>query len=95
MRSFIVLSLFLLVGLAVPRPGFALDIEKMYCEMLENPLGIEADMPRLSWIAVDPDKNRGNGQSAYHIQVASSRDQLKNDQADIWDSGKVECEVFS
>lgn len=57
------------------------------CEYLENPLGIDADRPRLSWQLRS--KYRGQEQSAYQILVASSKETLARNEGDLWDSGKV------
>ena len=54
------------------------------CEYLENPLGIDAPAPGLSWQS--DNKERNWVQSAYQIRVATSADRL--DTPDIWDSGK-------
>ncbi|WP_370616879.1 family 78 glycoside hydrolase catalytic domain [Mumia qirimensis] len=52
----------------------------------ENPLGIGAAAPRLSWqITAD---RRGVTQSAYQVRVATSASRLSD--PDVWDSGKVE-----
>jgi alpha-L-rhamnosidase len=61
--------------------------EKLRCELLENPLGIDAAQPRLSWILSST--ARGQRQTAYEIQVASSAENLRPGRADFWDSGKV------
>jgi len=60
---------------------------QLRCEYLENPLGIDATQPRLSWIVES--NERGQKQTAYQILVASSAVELKKDHADLWDSGKV------
>lgn len=57
------------------------------CEYLFNPLGIDVQKPRLSWI-LNPAPNT-LGQSAYRVLVASSADILGRDQGDLWDSGRV------
>lgn len=57
------------------------------CEYLDDPLGIGERKPRLSWIVQG--EGRGRFQSAYQILVASSRERLQNNEADLWDSGKV------
>src|SRR6185369_12610934 len=64
-----------------------LEVEKLRCEYLKNPLGIDTASPRLSWI-LDSDE-RGEKQTAYQILVASSAEELKKDSGDLWDSGKV------
>ncbi|PWU15122.1 MAG: alpha-rhamnosidase [Verrucomicrobia bacterium] len=64
-----------------------LTANRLRCEYLENPLGIDAAKPRLSWI-VDS-RERAQVQTAYQILVASSDAKLKEDKGDLWDSGKV------
>ena len=58
------------------------------CEYLNNPLGLDAPAPHLSWQSDSTQRNWK--QSAYELLVASSRDRLASGQADIWDSGKIE-----
>mgnify|MGYP000748616773 CR=1 FL=1 len=65
----------------------AVEVQNLRCEYLENPLGIDATKPRLSWVLED-DK-RGQKQTAYQILVASSPEILAKDQGDLWDSGKL------
>jgi alpha-L-rhamnosidase len=57
------------------------------CEYLENPLGLDAASPHLSWQSDNTERNWR--QAAYEILVASADDSLRADKADIWDSGKV------
>jgi len=64
--------------------------DHLRCEELENPLGIDTPQPRLSWQLLDP--RSGAIQTAYEVQVASSREQLLAGHADIWDSGRVESD---
>lgn len=60
---------------------------QLRCEYRENPLGIDTDTPRLSWVP-DSDK-RGQNQTAYHVLVASAPEILATDQGNLWDSTKV------
>src|SRR5690606_18096668 len=60
------------------------------CEYRPNPLGIDVPRPRLSW-KLQSDA-RGVRQHAYHILVASSLQQLNNEEGDLWDSGKIESD---
>jgi alpha-L-rhamnosidase len=61
--------------------------ERLQCESLTEPLGMDAEHPVLSWQLRDPrDAAR---QTAYRIEVASSQQNLNTGKADIWDSGKV------
>ncbi|HVN78469.1 MAG TPA: family 78 glycoside hydrolase catalytic domain [Terriglobia bacterium] len=67
-----------------------LSAERMRCEYLTDPLGIDVVMPRLSWIVVSArPEARDESQSAYRILVASSLEQLQKNNGDVWDSGKV------
>ena len=61
------------------------------CEYSADPIVVEADAPRLSWInetkgKVTPDEC----QTAWQVLVASSERLLKEGKADIWDSGRQE-----
>jgi alpha-L-rhamnosidase len=55
------------------------------CEYLQNPIGIDAATPHLSWQSDNPERNWQ--QAAYEIFVASSPDRLPGN-GDVWDSGK-------
>ncbi len=68
-------------------------IERLRTEYLENPLGIDTALPRLSWILAASGDARGTAQSAYQILVASSADKLAQDAGDLWDSGRIESAV--
>jgi len=57
------------------------------CEYRVNPQGIDEPQPRLTW-EIESDQ-RGAKQTAYHILVASSVKLLKQNTADLWDSGKM------
>jgi alpha-L-rhamnosidase len=58
------------------------------CEYRVDPLGIDVVQPRFSWEMAD--SRRGAKQAAYQILVAGSPEKLAANQADIWDSGKVD-----
>ena len=64
-----------------------LRVSKLRCEYMANPLGVERDKPRLSWIIESA--QRGQKQIAYHVLVADSREMLAKDRGNLWDSGKV------
>jgi alpha-L-rhamnosidase len=55
---------------------------------LKTPLGIDDSAPRFSWRLQDG--ARGAKQTAYQVQVASSPEQLRQGNADVWDSGRLE-----
>lgn len=63
----------------------ALTPSGLKTEFLENPLGIDTDKPRFSWIVEDA--KPGAKQTAYQVQAASSPE--KFDSPDLWNSGKV------
>ncbi|MBC8231137.1 alpha-L-rhamnosidase N-terminal domain-containing protein, partial [bacterium] len=60
---------------------------QLKCEYAVNPLGIDVAQPRFSWVLES--SRRGQMQSAYQILVASSEENLRQNIADLWDSGKV------
>lgn len=77
--------------LVLPTVGASLQTPNdLRTEYAENPLGLEARSPRLSWKLQST--QRDARQSAYQILVASSVEQLRQGQADLWDSGQVKSE---
>ncbi len=64
-----------------------ISLEDLRCEYLVDPLGIDVEKPRLSWLIES--KRRGERQTAYQVLVASTPELLARDQGDIWNSGKV------
>lgn len=64
-----------------------LSVQRLRCEYLSNPLGIDVQKPRLSW-RLDP-VARVRAQTAYRVLVASAPAILLRDQGDLWDSGRV------
>ena len=61
---------------------------QLRCEFVEDPLGVDVAQPRLFWKLDSGD--RAQHQSARQILVASSLELLDKEQADLWDSGKVD-----
>lgn len=57
-----------------------IQVGDLRCEYQNNPLGIDALRPRLSWVLLSD--QRGSVQSAYQIRVM-------DDQGDLWDTGQV------
>lgn len=60
---------------------------KVYCEYLENPVGIDLKHPRFSWEGESG--GNGRGQKSYHIYVAKKKKDLKEKANLVWDSGEV------
>lgn len=70
----------------------AASLTNLRCEYREDPLGIDAIKPRLSWVIEESSQkaeSRSQMQSAYRVLVASSEELLRQDKGDLWDSGKV------
>ena len=60
------------------------------CESKLNPLGLTETSPRLGWqVSGNLSGERGQYQTAFQIQVASSLQILTNHQGDLWDTGWV------
>ena len=60
-------------------------------EYMNDPVGIDVASPRLSWKSKPINSSAKKlEQKAYQILVASSQANLDADNADLWDSGKVE-----
>ena len=80
--STVVVAIVILASVAYAAPV------KLRCEYLQNPLGIDAATPHLSWQSDNTERNWS--QAAYQIFVTGSEDGLREGSANIWDSGKVE-----
>jgi alpha-L-rhamnosidase len=60
------------------------------CESKPNPAGLSETSPRLSWQVVSTNaSDRGQYQTAYQIQVASTPQLLAANVGDLWDTGQV------
>lgn len=83
------LALPLALLLSAPAPVLRADIrpERLRCEHLTDPLGVDTPRPRLSWIVRSDDRDQRQG--AYRILVASRRESLDEERGDLWDSGRV------
>src|SRR5699024_12780883 len=55
---------------------------------MDQPLGIDETSPGLSWQLESSE--RGTTQSAYQVQVASTKEGLLDGRADLWDTGRTE-----
>ena len=85
LTSFWLLTLTFLQGM--PVRARALTAERLRCEYLANPIGMDETRPRLSWMVTSD--QRGQKQIAYHILVAGDPEALNQHRGDLWDSGKV------
>src|SRR5665647_1854860 len=62
---------------------------RLRCEYLENPMVIDVLNPRLSWVNIAKEGDRGQIQTGWEIMVAGTKEKLLNGEADLWNSGKV------
>jgi hypothetical protein len=70
--------------------GQGISPVNLKCDSWRNPLGIDDPNPHLSWQVVATNSlERGQSQTAYEIQVASSTALLSSNRPDLWDSGEV------
>ncbi|QPC84160.1 glycoside hydrolase family 78 protein [Phototrophicus methaneseepsis] len=66
------------------------EINHLICEYRSNPLGIDVTKPRLGW-QMQTDR-QGARQTAYRILAASTPEGLHNEDADLWDTGRIESD---
>ncbi|MBK1876015.1 alpha-L-rhamnosidase [Pelagicoccus mobilis] len=64
-----------------------LSTENLRCEYLLNPSAIDERSPRLGWRSVS--KRKGARQTAFQIQVSTTRSKLQEGVADLWDTRKT------
>ena len=64
-----------------------LEVVDLQCEYKNNPLGIDAISPRLSW-RMDTDA-RAVMQDAYRIQAAANLEDLREGRRLLWDTDRV------
>ena len=64
-----------------------IKVTKLRCEYRADPLGIDIQNPRLSWILES--NVRSQRQTSYQVIVASKQQNLHKGYGDLWDSGKV------
>jgi len=86
----IIAGLFLLLGFAGSIYGAdgPLAPTDLRCEYLSNPLGIDVQKPRFSWVLQHTE--RAQAQTGYQVLVAGQAEGLGRDTGDVWDSGKVD-----
>ena len=72
---------------AAPGMSYGAVVDHLQTDDLQNPLGLDDAVPHFSWQIQDT--RIGARQTAYRIQIASSELRLRQDKADIWDSGRI------
>ncbi|HKK60920.1 MAG TPA: family 78 glycoside hydrolase catalytic domain, partial [Bacteroidales bacterium] len=63
------------------------EFKKLTCNSQQNPIAIQSQQPLMSWIVEADGYNRS--QTAYQILVASQIEALNEQNADMWNSGKI------
>lgn len=86
----IVLAFSPVAALSIERPPKHCVPVGLTCEFREEPLGVEAPRPRLSWRLSDP--RRGARQTAYRVVVAATPGKLAKSKDVEWDTGKVDSD---
>lgn len=71
----------------LPALSAAVTVVDLTCEYSADPLGIDKPNPRLFWRLESSE--RGAGQTAWQVLVASSLSLLESGRGDCWDSGKL------
>ena len=61
---------------------------RLTCEYLHNPQVIDVMNPRLSWVNISDDNERGQTQTAWEIRVAGSKEKLASRQCGPMDKRK-------
>ncbi len=89
MKKIVLHSFILLTSLcfSLAKAQSKISLTNLQCEMLTNPEGIDVVQPRLSWQLNS--SLSGLEQTAYQVLVASTKEKLDANDADLWDSGKV------
>jgi hypothetical protein len=91
-KNLSIIFLLALFQLASAKTNASLPVN-LRCDFWENPLGIDAAGPALSWnIKTTDSEYRGMRQTAYQVMVAASPGMLENNKGYLWDSGKVKSD---
>lgn len=72
------------------KAGTAAAPSGLMCEMMVRPAMTRIADPRPEFAWVLNSSVPGDVQTAYQILVASGTDRIEQDQADLWDSGKIQ-----
>lgn len=78
--------MFFMTGNALAQAG-SLKPDKLTCEYLVDPLGIDTKSPRLGWTLSSAERDQV--QSAYEILVSDNPEDLRLQKGNVWSTGKV------
>jgi len=87
-----VLAALLVCSGAISHAASDVSVTDLRCEYLVDPLGIDTREPRFSWKLVDPERTRGQEQSAWQVLIEGEGTQgTEGTEARtvLWDSGRV------
>lgn len=65
---------------------------KIYCEYMEEPVGIDVKIPRFCW-NFEPDDRIYGRQISYRILIDEKKENLVENKAFAWDSGQINSEI--
>ena len=85
------LFLFMAVFFTACQDSSKLVISDLQCEYLDAPLAIDNTTPHFGWKMTGGQK--GTSSSAYQLLVATELDKLNEEEADLWNSGKVSSDT--
>jgi alpha-L-rhamnosidase len=83
------LLLFILITALIIKAEANISPTRLRCEYLANPQVVDVLNPRLSWVNIATDGDRGQLQTAWEIRVAGTKEKLIKGQSDLWNSNKV------
>ena len=87
-HSFVIFIGAILAGLFMAcQDSSLLVVNQLQCELLDAPLAIDNTFPHFSWKMSN--KQTGAASIAYQILVATELDKLNEQEADLWNTGKV------
>lgn len=86
----IIFLVFICFSCNKPSTSSSIVFDKLLVNTQQNPSTIESKQPLFSWTVVAEGYNKS--QSAYHILVATSKEKLNENDADVWNSDKVKSD---
>ncbi|MDR1090836.1 MAG: glycoside hydrolase family 78 protein [Prevotella sp.] len=64
------------------------------CEHLTNPLGIDTDAPRLTWMLEVEDDRQGTKQTSYQIIIGRDSLDVSKEHGNMWNTGKLNSDAM-
>jgi len=86
----LIYTLFLLLAF---NHGYSqVNLQKLRCEWLKNPLGLDTNAPRFTWQVLTDEP--GYLQSAYQLIVGDDSAAVENGNGNVWESGTTQSETL-